>query len=187
MRKILYLVGGAARSGKSTVAQAFLQTMRISWFCLDILMMGFARGLPASGVDPNDDELAVADVLWPVVRSMAETLLENRVNYLIEGVQLRPQHVWALSQRFGDAVRPCFIGYADVDIAGKFVEIRRYGGTPDDWLYELDDQSVLRELKRQKRLSAYLKEECGQYKIPYFENSANRDDAVAAVLAYLTG
>ena len=58
---MLYLLGGASCAGKTTIAKHFLAEMGIPTFSLDYLMMGFARGLPALGVDPEDDEFAVGD------------------------------------------------------------------------------------------------------------------------------
>ncbi|MGE5223308.1 MAG: hypothetical protein ACM3PY_12790 [Omnitrophica WOR_2 bacterium] len=43
---MIYLVGGAARSGKSMIAQRFMAQTGIPYFCLDWLMMGFANGMP---------------------------------------------------------------------------------------------------------------------------------------------
>jgi chloramphenicol 3-O-phosphotransferase len=96
---MLYLLGGAARSGKSTIARKFLAETGIPFFDLDYLMMGFANGLPDYGVDPDDDELRVGELLWPVVKPMATAMLENEFNYLIEGAQLHPRHAWELGEQ----------------------------------------------------------------------------------------
>ena len=72
---MLYLLGGAARTGKTTIANAFLVQTGIPFFSLDFLMMGFTNGLPEYGVDSDADELLVAEQLWPVIRSMATAMM----------------------------------------------------------------------------------------------------------------
>ncbi len=179
---MLYLLGGAARAGKSTIAKQFLKERGVPFFCLDWLMMGFARGLPAFGVDPEDDELHVGHLLWPVVHPMALTLLEDEEDYLIEGVQLHPQQVDALRQEWGDQVRACFVGYADMDSRAKLSHIRAYGGGPDDWLRDYDDQQLLATIERLKALSRTLRDECARWGMPYVETGIDLQPAIDSVV-----
>lgn len=95
---MLYLLGGAARSGKSLVARKLLSAASIPYFSLDFLMMGLARGLPASGVDPDTPSTEVAERIWPVVRGMAANILEVELDYLIEGDSITPAQVAEISQ-----------------------------------------------------------------------------------------
>lgn len=182
---MLYLLGGAARAGKSTIARQFLVETGIPFFCLDYLMMGFAKGLPEHGVDPDDDELHVADLLWPVIEAMATALVENEEAYLFEGVQLRPQHAHALNQKFPGQIQACFIGYAEADVQAKFEEIRRFGGGADDWLKEITDQEVLANVARLKALSRHLRDECHRYGLKYIEVSADLAQTVSETVRYL--
>ncbi len=184
---MLYLLGGAARAGKSTIARQFLAQTGIPFFCLDYLMMGFANGLPEAGVDPDDDELHVADRLWPILKPMATALVEDKVEYLIEGVQLRPRHVWELGQNLRGHVRACFVGFAGMDTTTKFQEMRRFGGGPDDWLRDYDDEAVRAEIERLKAFSAHLKEECRKYGLKYVEISTDLQETVDRVVQYLVG
>ncbi len=80
---MLYIVGGAARSGKSLIAHRFLQSAHIPYFSLDFLMMGVARGLPKSGVNPDDPSTIVGERLWPVVKPMCVNIIEVGVDYLL--------------------------------------------------------------------------------------------------------
>lgn len=157
----------------------------VPYFSLDYLMMGVAKGFPWLGVDPNDDELAIADLLWPIVEPMAVAMVENGCSYLIEGVQLCPKHMLALLQRFEDQVRCCFVGFAEMDTIEKFREIRRFGGGPDDWLSDHDDTELIREINRQKALSIRLRAECAKYGLVYIECARERQETVRQVVDYL--
>jgi hypothetical protein len=184
---MLYLLGGTARSGKSAAAKQFLAETGIPFFPLDCLMMGFARGLPELGVDPEDDELRVADLLWSVVKPMAVTFVEEGIDYLIEGVQVRPRHAWQLRQALPGQVRACFLGFAEADVEAKLSQIQRFGGGLDDWLRDYDDACLRHEVKRLKALSRRIRAECEEYDVPYVEVSTDLQDTVETVVAYLRG
>ena len=181
---MLYLLGGAARSGKTRIARQFLAQTGIPYFSLDFLMMGFANGLPESGVDPEADELWVAEQLWPVVQSMATAMVEDEVVYLLEGVQLHPAHVSGFCKRFPGAVRACFVGLAEVDTATKFQEIRHFGGGADDWLRFYSDERVRHEIERIKAQSVYIRDACQEVGLRYVEASDDLAIAAAEVIRH---
>ena len=184
---MLYVLGGAARAGKTAAAKRFMAKTGVPYFPLDCLMMGFARGLPAYGIDPEEDELRVADQMWPMVRGMAMTLIEDQVEYLFEGVQVRPRHVAELSTRMPGCVRACFLGFAEIDSQVKFRQMRRFGGGSDDWLRDVDDEALLNEIDRLKELSARLRDECRRHGIPYLEVSTDLEETVQNAVRTLTG
>jgi hypothetical protein len=184
---MLYLLGGTPRAGKTIIANQFLLETGIPFFSLDFLMMGFANGLPEIGVDPEDDEWNIAGLLWPVVKPMAIAMVEEEIDYLIEGVQLRPKHAWELCEELGGQIRPCFVGFADMNARSKFQEIRRFGGGPDDWLRDFDDQGLLREIERLRAISERLRDECRTYALRYFEARGDLQHTADVVVQYLKG
>ena len=183
---MLYLLGGAARTGKTTIAREFLARTGIPFFSLDFLMMGFANGLPAYGLDPEDDELLVAAQLWPVVRSMATAMVEEEVDYLVEGVQLHPRQVGEFREEFAEHVRACFVGFAEADTRAKLREIRRFGGGPDDWLRHYSDEQLLQEVERLTALSLRIREACHQCGLKYVEVSDDVSSTVGKVIDHFT-
>ncbi|MEZ4865431.1 MAG: hypothetical protein R3C14_29245 [Caldilineaceae bacterium] len=182
---MLYLVGGAARSGKSTVAQRFVVQTVIPYFCLDYLMMGFANGAPSFGVNPEDDELQVATLLTPVIRSMAVAMLENGEEYLLEGVQLHPRLAAELCREFPGQVRVCFLGYAEADLNTKMHQIRHLNGGTNDWLRDYDDGQLLTTVARLQHLSATVQGECIRHGLPYFETAVHFERVVDEVVTFL--
>lgn len=182
---MLYLLGGAARAGKSASAQRFHAETGVPYFCLDYLMMGFAGGLPAYGVDPEDDELHVADLLWPVVRAMAQAMVENGLEYCLEGVQLRPRHVAVLGRLWPDSVRACFVGYAESDPVAKMRQLRAYGGGMDDWMHVYSEAQMLAEVRRLVALSGAIRDECAEHGLVYFEEGSDLQETITRVVEYL--
>ncbi|MBI3960115.1 MAG: hypothetical protein HY328_14980 [Chloroflexi bacterium] len=182
---MLYLIGGAARAGNSTVARRFLAETGIPFFCLDYLMIGLSNGLPLSGVDADDDEVRVADLMWPVVKPLATAMLENEEEYLLEGVQMRPQFAWELHQAWPGQVRSCFLGYADVDVPTKLRQLRQFDGATNDWMSDFDDTEMARSIEKFKILSADVRDKCTRYNLRYIESSADFLGAVAKAVAHL--
>lgn len=183
---MIYLIGGAARSGKSLIARRFLAQTGIPYFCLDWLMMGFANGMPEFQVDPEDDEWQIGEKIWPLLRGMIKAMDEDRITYLFEGAQLTPRHAWDLYQQYEGRVRACFIGYAGIDSKAKLRQIRQHGGNLNDWLRAYDDTRVLAEIERMKMFSDRVRSQCDQYGMAYFETGLDLEEAITTVVRYLT-
>lgn len=182
---MLYLLGGAARSGKSIIARRILVEKRIPFFCLDHLAHAAARTIPQLHIDLDSDDATVGEQLWPLAKSVASMIIKNKMDYLLEGALLQPRNAHELMSEFPGIVHASFVGYAEAQILEKFSQVRQYGGTPDDWMMNWDDESVRKELERLKGVSESLRSECAKYQIMYFETSHNFDQAVNDVMEYL--
>ena len=183
---MLYLLGGAARAGKSTVSRKFLAKTGIPFFALDYLMMGMAKGLPEYGVDPDGDDLLTGDKLWPIVGQMATAMLENGFEYLLEGVQLQPLHAHDLGVRNEGAVRACFLGFARADTRAKFHELRTHPAVHNDWLRNYSDAEVMETIEHLKSRSGQIERECIELGLPYFDVSSNFEVVTEEAVSYLT-
>ncbi|MEE9190800.1 MAG: adenylate kinase [Candidatus Neomarinimicrobiota bacterium] len=182
---MIYLLGGAPRAGKSTIARKFLSETGIPFFDLDYLMMGLANGLPEYGVNPNDHELTVGEKLWPIVNSMVVAMIENKFDYLIEGAQIHPSHAWKLNNEFEGYLNISFIGFTNVDTTEKLHQIRSFRGRYNDWLKDLNDHDIVKTIERLKKLSIYLQKECGKYGLKYFDSSSDFEKTVNTVVDHL--
>ena len=80
---------GASHSGKTTFAKHLARLTGASVVSLDLLKMGLIKSgnTDFSGLTPEDDE-AIAERLWPIVREMARVADENGQSLIIEGVPL---------------------------------------------------------------------------------------------------
>jgi hypothetical protein len=182
---VLYIVGGAPRAGKSNLAQRMLEKQKVAYFPTDTLMMGLAKAMPQLGLKPSDPGQTRAPIMWPVLRGMAVTVLENQQDYLLEGDVLMPAHAVELRERFGSSVRACFMGYETVDSLAKVHDIRRHATGKKDWTNECDDSHLLRIVGEFKALSAQMRIECAKYELAYFDGSADFFTAIDEAAAYL--
>lgn len=85
---ILFLQG-ASHSGKTTFAKHLARLTGASVVSLDLLKMGLIKSGNSdfAGLTPEDDA-AIAERLWPIVREMALVADENGQSLIVEGVSL---------------------------------------------------------------------------------------------------
>ena len=80
---MIWLITGASHTGKTLLAQRLLEKYHVPYLSIDHLKMGLIRSGMLS-LTPQEDE-RLRRVLWPVVREMMKTALENRQHLIVEG------------------------------------------------------------------------------------------------------
>lgn len=80
---MIILIAGASHTGKTVLAQKILEKRLIPYLSIDHLKMGLIRS-GRTALTPADDEKLTA-YLWPVVREMIKTAIENRQDLIVEG------------------------------------------------------------------------------------------------------
>jgi len=183
---IIIFIGGAARTGKSTLTRRLLAEDRIPYLSLDVLKMGLARGVPEYAIEPEAGAPAVAGRMWPLVREMCASLLRDRADYAFEG-ELLPASLAALAAANPGRVRACFLGYATIAPAAMLGRIRANAGLPNDWSAECDDDTLLAIINREIAYSQQVRAECATHAIPYFDTSDEYQTTLDRAAAYLRG
>ena len=80
---MIILISGASHTGKTLFAQKLLEKYKYPYLSIDHLKMGLIRS-KNTNLTPCDDE-KLADYLWPIVREMIKTAIENNQNLIVEG------------------------------------------------------------------------------------------------------
>ena len=80
---MVILITGASHTGKTLLAQRMLEKYKYPYLSIDHLKMGMIRS-GKTNLTPEDDD-ALTDELWPIVREMIKTAIENRQNLIVEG------------------------------------------------------------------------------------------------------
>ena len=81
---MVILIGGASHTGKTNLAQRLLETYRFPYLSIDHLKMGLIRS-GNTELTPMSDDAALTEYLWPIVREMVATAVENGQNLIVEG------------------------------------------------------------------------------------------------------
>ena len=80
---MILLIAGASHTGKTAYAQTLLEKYQYPYLSIDHLKMGLIRS-GQTELTPMDDE-KLTDYLWPIVREMIKTAIENKQNLIVEG------------------------------------------------------------------------------------------------------
>ena len=147
---MVILITGASHTGKTLLAQRLLEKYRFPYLSIDHLKMGLIRS-GNTRLTPEDDE-ALTDYLWPILREMMKTAVENRQNLIVEGCYIPPDWRKDLEERYLEAIRFICLAFTDAYIENNYGEILRHAS---DIERRLDDsECTVRSLKADNR--AYL-------------------------------
>ena len=114
---MVFLIAGATHAGKTAYAQKLLEKYHYPCLSIDHLKMGLIRSGQTELTPMDDDKLT--DYLWPIVREMVKTAIENGQNLIVEGCYI-PFH-W--KQDFEEA----YLGqirYVCLVMSRKYIETR---------------------------------------------------------------
>ena len=80
---MVILITGASHTGKTILSQKLLERYHYPYISIDHLKMGLIRSGNTDLTPEDDDKLT--DYLWPIVREMVKTAIENDQNLIVEG------------------------------------------------------------------------------------------------------
>lgn len=80
---MVILITGASHTGKTVLTQKLLEKYKIPYLSIDHLKMGLIRS-GYTKLTPEEDN-ALTDFLWPIIREIIKTAIENGQNLIIEG------------------------------------------------------------------------------------------------------
>ena len=80
---MVIIITGASHTGKTLLSQMMLEKYKYPYVSIDHIKMGLIRSKNTTLTPADDDKLT--DYLWPIVREMIRTAIENRQNLIVEG------------------------------------------------------------------------------------------------------
>ncbi len=138
---MIILITGASHTGKTLLAQKLLEKYRYPYLSIDHLKMGLIRS-GNTALTPMSDDAELTAYLWPIVREMIRTAIENRQNLIVEGCYIPFE--WA--KDFGEAylanIRYYCLVMSEKYIRTHFRDIKRYANVIEN---RLDDEGCTLE------------------------------------------
>lgn len=83
---MIILISGASHTGKTLLAQKLSEKYKYPYLSVDLLKMGLIRSKNTDLTPEDDDKLT--DYLWPILREIVKTAVENGQNLIVEGVYI---------------------------------------------------------------------------------------------------
>lgn len=133
---MIVLITGASHVGKTALAQKLLARYSYPYLSIDHLKMGLIRS-GNTKLTPMDDEKLTA-YLWPIVREMIKTAIENKQNLVVEGCYVPFDWQKDFEQDYLDHIRYYCLVMSEKYITNHFADIKKYANViesrlDDDW------------------------------------------------------
>ena len=146
MKTMVILIAGASHTGKTNLAQRLLETYQYPYLSIDHLKMGLIRSgnsrlTPTSGVQP------LTELLWPIVREMVKTAVENGQNLIVEGCYIPFDWQKDFESDYLSQIRYICLIFSKTYIRSHFEAIKNYANVIEQRLddSDYDMESALRD------------------------------------------
>ncbi len=118
---MIIIITGASHTGKTLLAQRMLENDQYPYLSIDHLKMGLIRSGNTDLTPEDDDELT--EYLWPIVREIIKTAIENRQNLIIEGCYVPFEWRRDFNDRYLQNIRFICLAMSERYIENHFGEI----------------------------------------------------------------
>ena len=130
---MVILITGASHTGKTYLAQRLLEKYKFPYFSIDHLKMGLIRS-GNTHLTPEDDE-ELTKYLWPIVREMIKTAVENRQNLIVEGLYVPFTWRQDFDETYLSSIRFICLAMTDRYIEANFDKIQTYASVVEARLH----------------------------------------------------
>ncbi|MBS5570884.1 MAG: adenylate kinase [Clostridiales bacterium] len=153
---MIVLITGASHTGKTLLAQKLLEKYKYPYFSIDHLKMGLIRS-GNTALTPEDDKELEA-YLWPIVREIVKTAIENGQNLIVEGCYIPLGWKEDFAEAYRREIRCYCLVMSENYIRRHFSDIKGYAGAIERRMEDegLTIDSVLAD-------NAYYFEMCQKY------------------------
>lgn len=121
---MVILIAGASHVGKTLLAQRMLERYGVPYLSIDHLKMGLIRS-GNTDLTPEDDD-ALTEYLWPIVREMVKTAIENGQNLVVEGCYVPPHWRRDFEEEYLRSIEFVCLAMSDAYINAHIGEIREH-------------------------------------------------------------
>lgn len=158
---MVLLIAGASHTGKTALAQRLLERYHYPYLSIDHLKMGLIRS-GNTALTPRSDSGALTAYLWPIVREIIKTAVENGQNMIIEGCYIPFDWAEDFEERYRKEIRYCCLVMSEAYIRSRYGDIRKFANVIEK---RLDDSDCTMETLL--RDNAETLESCRRHGVNY--------------------
>lgn len=158
---MILLIAGASHTGKTALAQRLLEKYKYPYLSIDHLKMGLIRS-GNTALTPLSDDSALTAYLWPIVREMVKTAIENEQNLVVEGCYIPFEWAKDFEQEYLKNIKYYCLVMSDKYIEAHFDDIKKYANVVEN---RMDDEDCTIETVR--RDNAEILKQCRSYGANY--------------------
>ena len=135
MKIMIVLITGASHTGKTALAQKLLEKYKYPYLSIDHLKMGLIRSGNTELTPMDDNELT--EYLWPIVREIIKTAIENNQNLIVEGCYIPFDWQKDFDSEYLENIKFFCLVMSEEYIRNHFADIKKYANTTEN---RLDDE-----------------------------------------------
>lgn len=156
---MIILITGASHTGKTALAQKLLEKYKYPYLSIDHLKMGLIRSCNTT-LTPVSDDGELTDYLWPIVREMIKTAIENNQNLVVEGCYIPFDWEKDFEEEYLGEIRFYCLVMSEKYIENHFGDIKRFAsvienrGADEDCTREMVRRDNVQMLERRIRYGA---------------------------------
>ena len=135
MNEMIILITGASHTGKTALAQKLLEKFKYPYISIDHLKMGLIRSGNTELTPMDDNELT--EYLWPIVREMIKTAIENNQNLIVEGSYIPFDWQKDFGSNYLESIKYYCLVMSEEYIRNHFADIKKYANVIEN---RLDDE-----------------------------------------------
>lgn len=133
---MIILITGASHTGKTALAQKLLEKYNYPYLSIDHLKMGLIRS-GNTELTPISDDGDLTAYLWPIVREMIKTTIENNQNLVVEGCYIPFDWQKDFDKEYLENIRYYCLVMSERYIRNHFSDIKKYANVIEN---RLDDE-----------------------------------------------
>ena len=141
MIEMIILITGASHTGKTALAQKLLEKYHYPYLSIDHLKMGLIRS-GNTELTPMSDDKDLTAYLWPIVREMVKTAIENKQNLIIEGCYIPFGWQKDFDSKYLENIKYYCMVMSEEYIRNHFADVKKYANVIEN---RLDDEGCTME------------------------------------------
>lgn len=158
---MIILISGASHTGKTALSQKLLE--KYPYFSIDHLKMGLIRS-GNTALTPMSDDSQLTAYLWPIVREMIKTVIENKQNLIVEGCYIPFDWEKDFEKEYLAHIKYYCLVMSESYIRNHFADIKKYASIienrmDDEWCTlesVLKENAKVLELARKHNVNYFL-------------------------------
>ena len=158
---MIMLITGASHTGKTALAQKLLEKYQYPYLSIDHLKMGLIRSGYTS-LTPMSPDKELTDYLWPIVREMIKTAIENQQNLIVEGCYIPFDWAKDFDEEYLKDIKYYCLIMSEKYIRNHFDDIKKYASVIEN---RVDDDYCTMEMVL--RDNAWILEQCKSFSANY--------------------
>ena len=176
---MVYLIGGAPRVGKTSLAKMILKRDGIPFMPADAVRDALYRTYPRLGLKAEGWE-GIPERMFPFLAELVRTVTWQLPEYVIEGDSFYPEHVRRLEAEAD--VRGVFLGMSETSLEA-IVAHEGYS----DWVGRMPASEQEGMPSHIASVSLLFQQKASEARLPYFDLSQDREGTLEAAYSTLMG